>query len=64
MAWDDPIYELEYCCDEMNRELEVGNRFDVYVDRIKIKFIDIYLTIEYCPFCGQKINITSKAIYT
>lgn len=65
MAWDDPNYEVEECCDKMKREsTRLRERFLLRDGIIQIKFLAMYMPINYCPFCGQKINITSRAIYT
>jgi hypothetical protein len=65
MAWDDPIVDLEECCEELRLSMRRG-RFILDEDHreIHIKYFSMYQPIKYCPFCGQKFNITSKAIYT
>lgn len=67
MAWDDPTYKLEECCEQLKEELdEMGGTRDFIHrnDTVRIRLVHRYVGINYCPFCGQKINITSRPIYT
>jgi hypothetical protein len=61
----------KHCCEAMKLELRVGNivsdtitlAVPFHEDNDSSKEIEAWMTIYYCPWCGEKIDIINSAMY-